>query len=329
MKHLAETIKPYLQLLRIGNLTFIAILLYTMEKWVATPLLQAARFQELMPWWVMTLLIIGTVFIAAGGYVINDYFDVKIDKINRPDRLIITRHITRDGAMRLFQVFSIIGVAAGMAVAWWAHSWTLAMVFIVIPGLLWFYSASYKRQLLVGNIIVAFVSALVPLLVAIVNADYLHSLYGEALIYTPITGQLYVWLSSFALFAFLMTLVREMVKDIEDIHGDQEMECRTMPIVWGINATKVIATVLLVATTALIGYIAFLVLPFPHTWQSLSTRYIVFGLATPILCAIALLWASKTPLEYHRTQLIIKFVMFMGMLYSFVIYQSLHLTTLH
>ena len=329
MKHLAETIKPYLQLLRIGNLTFIAILLYTMEKWVAIPLLQAARFQELMPWWVLTLLIIGTMFIAAGGYVINDYFDVKIDKINRPDRLIVTRHITRDGAMRLFQVFSIIGVAAGMAVAWWAHSWTLAMVFFVIPGLLWFYSASYKRQLLLGNIIVAFVSALVPLLVAIVNADYLHSLYGEALIYTPITGQLYVWLSSFALFAFLMTLVREMVKDIEDIHGDQEMECRTMPIVWGINATKVIATVLLVATTALIGYIAFLVLPFPHTWQSLSTRYIVFGLATPILCAIALLWASKTPLEYHRTQLIIKFVMFMGMLYSFVIYQSLHLTTLH
>ncbi|MBO5673904.1 MAG: geranylgeranylglycerol-phosphate geranylgeranyltransferase [Paludibacteraceae bacterium] len=329
MKRLAETIKPYLQLLRIGNLAFIAILLYTMEKWVATPLLQAVRFQEQMPWWVLTLLIIGTVLIAAGGYVINDYFDVKIDKINRPDRLIVIRHITRDGAMRLFQVFSIVGVAAGMAVAWWARSWTLAMVFIVIPGLLWFYSASYKRQLLVGNIIVAFVSALVPLLVAIVNADYLRSLYGEALVYTPITGQLYVWLSGFALFAFLITLVREMVKDIEDIHGDQEMECRTMPIVWGVTTTKVIATVLLVVTTALIGYIAFLVLPFPHTWQSLSTRYIVFGLATPILCAIALLWASKTPLEYHRTQLIIKFVMFMGMLYSFVIYQSLHLTNLH
>ena len=76
MKRLAEIIKPYLQLLRVGNLAFLAILLYVMEAWVATPLLQRAMFQPLMPWWVLTILILSVVCIAAGGYVINDYFDV-------------------------------------------------------------------------------------------------------------------------------------------------------------------------------------------------------------------------------------------------------------
>lgn len=323
MKQFAEIIKPYLRLLRVGNLAFMAILVFVMEKWVATPLLRLAQFSEQMPWWVLTLLIISTVLIAAGGYVINDYFDVKIDRINRPDDMVVTRHISRDGAMRLFQVLTAIGVVAGLAVAWWGRSWTLAMIYIVIPGLLWFYSASYKRQLLVGNIVVAFVSALVPLLVAIVNADYLRHLYGEALQYTPITGQLYVWLSGFALFAFLMTLAREMVKDIEDIAGDREMECRTVAIVWGEKASKVIVTVLLIITSALIAYIGFSALPYEHGWQTLSSRFVVFGMIVPILCAIVLLWAAKTPLEYRRTQLIIKFAMFMGVMYGFVIQQNL------
>jgi 4-hydroxybenzoate polyprenyltransferase len=237
--------------------------------------------------------------------------------------MVVTRHISRDGAMRLFQVLTAIGVVAGLAVAWWGRSWTLAMIYIVIPGLLWFYSASYKRQLLVGNIVVAFVSALVPLLVAIVNADYLRHLYGEALQYTPITGQLYVWLSGFALFAFLMTLAREMVKDIEDIAGDREMECRTAAIVWGEKASKVIVTVLLIIISALIAYIGFSALPYEHGWHTLSSRFVVFGMIVPILCAIVLLWAAKTPLEYRRTQLIIKFAMFMGVMYGFVIQQNL------
>ena len=81
MKRLAEIIKPFFQLLRIGNLAFLVILLYVMEKWVAAPLLQQEQFGELMPWWILTLLMLSVVCIAAGGYVINDYFDVKIDRI--------------------------------------------------------------------------------------------------------------------------------------------------------------------------------------------------------------------------------------------------------
>ena len=323
MKRLAEIIKPYLQLLRVGNLTFVAILLYVMEKWVATPLLQLEQFGELMPWWILTLLIVSVVGIAAGGYVINDYFDVKIDRINRPDNLVVTRIISRDAAMNLFYGLTAVGVIAGTVVAWWAHSWTLLFTYIVIPGLLWFYSASYKRMFLVGNLVVAFASAIVPLLVAIANADYLHHLYQNALAYSPIVGELYVWTGGFAAFAFLLTWVREIVKDIEDIEGDREMECRTLPIVWGDKVAKIIATLLLMAIAILIVYMLFAVLPFSHEWKSLPTRYVVFGLIVPILCSIVLLWAANNRTEYHRVQTIIKFAMFMGMLFSYVIATNL------
>lgn len=323
MKRLAEIIKPYLQLLRVGNLTFVAILLYVMEKWVATPLLQLEQFGELMPWWVLTLLIVSVVGIAAGGYVINDYFDVKIDRINRPDNLVVTRIISRDTAMHLFYGLTAVGVIAGTVVAWWAHSWTLLFTYVVIPGLLWFYSASYKRMFLIGNLVVAFASAIVPLLVAIANADYLHHLYQNALAYSPIVGELYVWTGGFAAFAFLLTWVREIVKDIEDIEGDREMECRTLPIVWGDKVAKIIATILLVVIATLIVYILFAVLPFSHEWKSLPTRYVVFGLIVPILCSIVLLWAANNRTEYHRVQTIIKFAMFMGMLFSYVIATNL------
>lgn len=323
MKRLAEIIKPYLQLLRVGNLTFVAILLYVMEKWVATPLLQLEQFGELMPWWVLTLLIVSVVGIAAGGYVINDYFDVKIDRINHPDNLVVTRIISRDAAMNLFYGLTAVGVIAGTVVAWWAHSWTLLFTYIVIPGLLWFYSASYKRMFLVGNLVVAFASAIVPLLVAIANADYLHHLYQNALAYSPIVGELYVWTGGFAAFAFLLTWVREIVKDIEDIEGDREMECRTLPIVWGDKVAKIIATILLVVIAILIVYMLFAVLPFSHEWKSLPTRYVVFGLIVPILCSIVLLWAANNRTEYHRVQTIIKFAMFMGMLFSYVIATNL------
>ena len=323
MKELAELIKPYLQLLRIGNLAFLAILLYVMEKWVAFPLLHQQKFPELMPWWVLTLLIISVVCIAAGGYVINDYFDVKIDRINRPDDLVVTRVVSRDVAMRLFQVLTAVGIVAGLAVAWWARSWNLLFIYVVIPGLLWFYSSSYKRMLLVGNLIVAFISALVPLLIAMVNADHLRFLYHESLAYTPIVGQLYVWLGGFALFCMLLTLSREVVKDMEDVEGDRELECRTMPIVWGEKVSKIVVTIVLLATIALIAYLAWFVLPFPMEWATFTGRFIMFGLIVPMLCVLVLLWSARSKRELHTVQQVLKFAMFLGTMFSYVIYTNL------
>ena len=174
-----EKLRDYLMLVRWQNLLMTAIVLFVMEKWVATPILRAAYFGEQLPWWLLTLLILATVLIAAGGYVINDYFDVKIDAINRPDRLIVTCSVTKPQAMRLFQVLTAAGIVCGLVCAALLRSWVTAVIFVFVPGLLWFYSASYKRQLLIGNLIVALVAALSPLLVAIANVAWLRHLYTD------------------------------------------------------------------------------------------------------------------------------------------------------
>lgn len=324
-----EQIGTYVRLIRGGNLAFIAILLYTMEKWVATPLLQQELLQELMPWWILTLLILACVCIAAGGYIINDYFDVKIDKINRPEQLIITGVVSKNTAMHLFQILTAVGVVMGIGVAVWARSYTLALIFLIIPGLLWFYSASYKRQFIVGNLVVAFIAALVPLLVALANADYLQHLYTGHLQHlyheslSHIIADLYTWLGGFAAFAFLTTWIREIIKDMEDIQGDTELECRTMPIRWREKPTKIFATALILLTCAAICYVGFAVVPYPHNWSTLSTRYITFGLLVPFTCEVILLWAAHLPREYHNAQALMKFIMLMGTLYSFVILHTL------
>ena len=318
-----ERIGAYIRLVRGGNLLFLAMLLYVMEKWVAVPLLHHQLFPEQLPWWVLLLLIVATTFIAAGGYVINDYFDIKIDKINRPDRQVIPDIVSKDVAMKMFYVLTIAGVAAGITVSIWAHSWILALVFLIIPGLLWFYSASYKRQFLVGNIVVAFTTAVAPLLVAITNVDYLTHLYRETLVYSTIVKDMYIWVGCFALFAFILTFAREIVKDMEDKEGDCEYECRTLPIRYGDVVSKVIVTILMVVVMVMVCYLGFVVVPFSHAWSGISTRYIVFGLLVPCICDLVLLWFAHSPHEYHSVQALMKFVMLMGVLYSFVIVRCL------
>ena len=237
-----EKVRDYLMLVRWQNLLMTAIVLFVMEKWVATPILRAAYFGEQLPWWLLMLLILATVFIAAGGYVINDYFDVKIDAINRPDRLIVTRGVTKPEAMRLFQVLTVVGIVCGLITAACLRSWVTAVIFVFVPGLLWFYSASYKRQLIIGNLIVAFVAALAPLLTAIANVAWLRHLYGDVngidvLSLTTLPHDIYVWIGGFAAFAFLGTLIREVIKDMQDVMGDRELECHTLPVVLGEPAT--------------------------------------------------------------------------------------------
>ena len=295
---------------------FLATLLWVMEKWVAAPILNAAAFGEQLPWYILLLMIVGTCLIAAGGYVINDYFDVKIDRINRPDEVIVTRSISKPAAMRMSLWLSGIGIACGIAAAVLLRSISLGAVFIIVPGLLWFYSSSYKRLFMIGNITIAILSAMVPMLIAIANVAVLRMRFDFLLPYTTLVHDLYAWLGGFALFAFLLTWIREIIKDIQDQMGDRELECHSMPVVWGETWTKVFVTVLIVLTLAIIGHVWYHLLPFDISWTSLSTRYIALGVVTPLLGTLWLLWSAKIPSDYKTCQQVVKFTMFIGMLYS-------------
>ena len=311
-----NTFKDIMRLVRWSNLLFLAALIYLMEKWVAVPILYKAAFGEQLPWFITLLLALATVLIAAGGYVINDYFDVKIDRINRPDELIVTRTIPKPTAMHLSLSLSGVGILCGLVIAILLRSMTLGILFILVPGLLWFYSSSYKRLFMIGNLIIALLAGLTPMLVAMTNVAQLQLRYAPILPYTSLEHDLYAWLGGFALFAFLLTWMREIVKDMQDQMGDRELECHSMPVVWGDTWTKIFVTALAVLTLAIIGHLWYRVLPFPIGWNSLSTRYIVLGIITPLLGALWLLWAAKIPSDYKNCQQLIKFTMFLGMLYS-------------
>ena len=323
-----EKVRDYLMLVRWQNLLMTAIVMFVMEKWVVTPILRAAYFGEQLPWWLLTLLMLATVLITAGGYVINDYFDVKIDAINRPDRLIVTRSVTKPQAMRLFQVLTAAGIVCDIVASVCLRSWVTAVIFVFVPGLLWFYSASYKRQFLIGNLIVALAAALCPLLIAIANVAWLKHLYSnvngiDVLSLTTLPHDLYIWIGGFAAFAFMGTFIREIIKDMQDVMGDRELECHSLPVVLGEPATKGIVTALLLAMVAAIVWLAWWVIPFPNGWNTLHARYVVFGLLVPIACELWLLWSARISSDYRAAQSIMKFVLLMGVLYAFVINRML------
>ena len=325
-----DRVHDILRLIRWPNLLFLAVLMWVLEKWLVVPLLYShGGLPEVLPDPVLWMLILSVVLVAAGGYVINDYFDIKIDRINRPDRVIVGETMSKPAAMHLSIGLSAAGILMGLLVAWLCRSWTLGIVILLMPGLLWFYSSAYKRQFLVGNLIVAFASAVVPMLLGLANEGmFLPFILAHD--FQPILDQLqpvirviYTWLGGFALMIFLYTWIREVIKDLQDQMGDRELECRTMPIRLGELWTKILLTVMIAITIGMLCWFVFGLLPFPHTWNSMSVRYLSFGLIIPLLCVLALVWAARIPSDYRNAQRLMKLAMLLGLLYSYVIYVQL------
>lgn len=307
------------RLMRPNNLLFLIILMGVMEKWVVEPVFARYQLAPQLTWWQLLLLIAAVVLIAAGGYVINDYFDVKIDAINRPETLIITRDVTKEESMLLFRALTVAGVASGVALAVVLRSVLLGSVFVVVPGLLWFYSSSYKRMFLVGNLIIALLSALTPLVVGLANEASLTLTYGADHFGTLyVMKEVYSWLGGFALFAFLCTWAREIVKDMQDVEGDRELECHTIPVKWGDLGGKISVTLLLLLTCALLSYVNFSLLPVPFSWGSFVSRFYLL-LLVAFGCELVLLWSGKLPSDYRNAQVLLKFIMFMGTMYAFCV----------
>jgi 4-hydroxybenzoate polyprenyltransferase len=179
------------------------------------------------------LLVLAALLVAAAGYIINDYYDVKIDAINRPDRLVVGRLLRRRHAMLAHVVLS--GLAVLLAVG---LSWQLGVVTLGAAALLWGYSARFKRLPLVGNLSIAALTAALVLLPALLPKAIEAGLPKS------------VWL--YALAAFLLTVVREIVKDLEDMRGDAQHGCRTLPLVWGVARSKWTAGFFLACLLALV-----------------------------------------------------------------------------
>lgn len=172
--------------------------------------------------WKLLILASSTAIIAGAGYIINDYYDIKIDLINKPDRVVIGKDIGRRYALLFHSMLSFSGVALGFLLGW-----RLGLIHILSSFILWWYSNSLKRQPFVGNFMVALLTGL-----SIILINVLYDLTNSFVII-------------YSLFAFFMTLVREIIKDMEDLKGDNTFGCKTLPIIWGIRKTKVVVYFLL------------------------------------------------------------------------------------
>jgi len=319
-----------LNLIRYKNLIFIVLIQWLVFNSVITPILTKYGMQPFLPNFFLVkyawqpfpnfcfwLIVLATVLIAAGGYVINDYFDLKIDRINHPEKVIVGEAISKKSAMSLYIALTSVGVLLGIIVSILLKSNTLGFIFVITAGMLWFYSSSYKRQFLIGNLIVAFCSAL-SLVVVVVAESALQTAHysSELLRQTPVLQELYYWVCGFALFAFIFTFIREIIKDLEDINGDREMECQTMPIVWGEKNAKIVLTCLLSITLiALLFIVNKLNLPNDN---GISLKYLLFGIALPSILVIIFLWYQKMENNYKNAGNLIKFIMLIGILYSLI-----------
>lgn len=225
-----------------------------------------------------------TLIIAAAGYIINDYYDVKIDLINKPDRVVVGKMLKRRIAMISHTILNFIGIGLGFLL-----SYEVAAVNFLSAILLWAYSNQFKRMVLIGNFLVAILTGL--------------SIYVVALHFDP-TNALVL---AYSLFAFFFTLIREIIKDIEDLKGDASFGCRTLPIVVGIRKTKIVIYVITIIMLTSLCFLLYSLIGNYMLWMCLS---LLFPLA---FLFYKMIYADTTS---HFTFLsnYCKFVMLIGVL---------------
>lgn len=302
----------FLRLIRFPNLIILALAQCLIYYMVVVPLLKTSEFTPSLHTWQFLLIVLSTVLIAAGGYVINDFFDKDIDAANGIGKV----HDFSGWTMKtLYFVFSIIGIAIGLYLTYALKLRQFALTYLLTAALLYFYSASYKRLPLVGNFVVAFLTAVAVFLPAF--ADYELQYAFRDIKLPVINNKMYnlrliiAITAAYAFFAFLISLVREIIKDMEDIEGDREFGCNTLPIVAGINNTKLIAIGLLLL---IVGLILFIQIK-QAWWESLPVfGYTILFVQVPLLILSVKLFLSAEKKHFKVASMIAKVVMVGGIL---------------
>ncbi len=260
------------------------------------------------------LLVFTTVMLTAAGYVINDYFDTRTDMINRPDRVVVGKKISRRQALVLHIILNILGIGTGIYLSLAIGFPFLGIIFVLIAGLLWFYSTTYKRQFLIGNLLVAFLTALVPFTVPLFEIPLLNKEFSALMVeYHATWKPLIVWAGGISVFAFLFTLIREIIKDMEDYEGDWSFGRNSMPVVAGLDFTRYTVLALIFITLVLIVGVVFHYLHDPVT-----LIYAFLALVLPLGWLGIKMIRARSPRDYHRASTITKWIMLAGLAYILV-----------
>ena len=255
--------------------------------------------------WQFLLLVLVTLCIAAAGNVINDIYDIETDLVNKPSKVIIGKQISEKSALNLFIVLNVLGVGLGFYLANEIGKNGFAAVFVIISALLYIYASHLKQTLLIGNIVI---SALVAMSLIIVGLFDLLPAITPQNQQTQLT--VFKILLNYALFAFIINLLREMVKDIEDIDGDYKAEMKTLPIV--IGRERAAKVVFICSLFPLFGVIYYLVVYLYK--QPLAVGYFLIFIIAPLLYFTIKSYTAETKIELKHLSNILKLIMLFGVL---------------
>lgn len=268
------TLRALLKITRFWNLVIIAL------AQVFTAYCLVGYFSVL--YWKLYGLCLSTILIAAAGYIINDYYDVKIDLINKPDRVVVGKGMRRRYALFFHWMLSLAGLIIGFVL-----NWKIGLINGFSGFLLWWYSNFLKRQPFAGNLAIALLTGL--------------SVYQVAVLFDP-TNKLII---AYSCFAYFITLIREIVKDMEDWKGDNTFGCQTLPIVLGMRKTKSFIYFLMAAHLAAIVY--------------LNDRYVGFEfwmlsvfIYIPVLFLISRLVVADTVKDFYYLSFYCKLILVAG-----------------
>jgi 4-hydroxybenzoate polyprenyltransferase len=298
----------FIKMIRLPNLFFIVLTQILFHTAVLDTILLPLGTRPSIDGLNFILLVVSSVLIAGAGYIINDYFDINIDQINKPTANVVDKIVSRRWAMAWHFVLSGVGIILSGWVSWRTGFWYILLGNFMCVLLLFGYSVSLKRKLLSGNIIISLLTAWVILVISIaeINTQTLV-IPAVAEAANKITRIAFLY----AGFAFISSLIREAIKDIEDLQGDERYGCRTMPIVWGVNAAKVYIAVWLVVILALLVILQVYVARFEWWWAMVYSIVFIIG---PFVLIFLQLYKAKDQKDYHRLSNWTKLVMLTGIL---------------
>ncbi len=251
-------------------------------------------------------LVFASVLIAAAGYIINDYFDLNIDEINKPSKVVVNNIISRRWVIIWHLVLSVFGVYLTFHALSFHFFWPVMLINFLNVFLLWFYSTTLKKKLLIGNLLISLLTAWV-IIIIFLSKFGLNNVYHLA--HKDLYARFFRLTILYAGFAFIISLIREVVKDMEDIEGDRDYGCRTMPIVWGLNASKVFVAVWLIVLIAILVLLQFYVIQFEWWW---SILYCTLLIVAPLIFVFKKLFAAYTAKDFHQLSNYIKLIMLTG-----------------
>ena len=230
----------------------------------------------------LLLLSSSTILIAASGYIINDYYDIKIDYVNKPEKVVVGKLVKRRIVLFSHAILNFIGISIGFYL-----SLRVGAVNFIAGFLLWLYSNRLKRKPFIGNLVIAALTGLSILVVAIYYR------------------QNFSLLLNYAVFAFSINLVREVIKDMEDLRGDMRFGSKTLPIIWGLRKTKYFLYGLIVIFVFTLFYLS-------HQLENQTLNLFFLLLIIPIIYLIYLLYRADSQKRFHQLSTYCKLLMLAG-----------------